>query len=70
MRKPASNWVKTFWLTWAAAWGIAWALMTIAAFTQHAQAGPATDPWFRTGALLFAWAGMFAWKGLQPPPGA
>jgi hypothetical protein len=54
-------------LAWMAAFFLAWLSMTVAVLVRQARAEPSASVWYRTGALLAAWAGFFAWKALERP---
>lgn len=66
MRNPRRNLLRTVSLCWAAVWGLVWAALTAVSLSPRFHADP-SDIFFRTGALVSAWAGLFAWKALQPP---
>lgn len=68
MRNPHHNLLRILCACWASAWGLVWVAMTVVSLLPRIHGEP-SDALFRTGALLSAWAGLFAWKALQPPDG-
>ena len=66
-RTPNGCLVRAFCLIWSAFWFLLWLSATVGLVPPHARAWGHSLMWFRTGALFAAWAGVFAWKALEPP---
>lgn len=66
--EPRRHLLRILCLSWSAAWAIVWVLMTAHVLLPHSGAEQPSNLWFRTAALLCAWAGLFAYKALDPPP--
>lgn len=64
---PNGGLVRILCLLSSAFWFLLWLGATVGAFAPHARAWAHSFLWFRTGALFAAWAGIFAWKALEPP---
>lgn len=64
---PNGYLLRVLCLIWAAFWFLLWIGTTIVSLAPHTRLHSHSFLWFRTGALMAAWAGLFAWKALEPP---
>jgi hypothetical protein len=68
MRNRRLRFLRGLSICWAVVWGLAWGGLTIVSLNARYHTEP-SDTLFRTGALVACWAGLFAWKALQPHDG-